>query len=33
MAKWIDLEMMAGPGGRERTREEFERLFGKAGFR
>ena len=32
MAKWIDLEMMAGPGGRERTREEFRRLFGKAGF-
>ena len=33
MAKWIDLEMMAGPGGRERTREEFQRLFEKAGFR
>jgi hypothetical protein len=33
MAKWIDLEMMAGPGGRERTREEFKRLFEKAGFR
>jgi O-methyltransferase len=33
MAKWIDLEMMAGPGGRERTREEFQRLFDKAGFR
>src|SRR5262245_5199100 len=33
LAKWIDLGMMAGPGGRERTREEFQRLFEKAGFR
>src|SRR5437870_1954504 len=33
LAKWIDLEMMAGPGGRERTHEEFQRLFEKAGFR
>ena len=33
LAKWIDLEMMAGPGGRERTRDEFQRLFEKAGFR
>jgi O-methyltransferase domain len=31
-AKWGDLEMMAGPGGRERTREEFEYLFKRAGF-
>ncbi len=33
LAKWIDLEMMAGPGGRERTREEFQGLFETAGFR
>jgi len=32
-AKWGDIEMMAGPGGRERTQEEFQRLFEKAGFR
>jgi hypothetical protein len=25
--------MMAGPGGRERTREEFQQLFEKAGLR
>jgi hypothetical protein len=33
MAKLIDLEMMAGPLGRERTSEEFQRLFERAGFR
>jgi hypothetical protein len=33
MAKWLDLEMMMLPGGRERTREEFAELFAQAGFR
>jgi O-methyltransferase domain/Dimerisation domain len=31
-AKWLDLEMMLLPGGRERTEEEFARLFHQAGF-
>jgi hypothetical protein len=31
-AKMIDLEMMMMPGGRERTADEFERLFARAGF-
>ena len=30
--KVIDLEMMAMPGGRERTAEEFRSLFARAGF-
>ena len=30
--KVIDLEMMAMPGGRERTAEEFRALFAQAGF-
>jgi hypothetical protein len=30
--KIIDLEMLAMPGGRERTAEEFEALFAEAGF-
>jgi len=30
--KVIDLEMLAMPGGKERTAEEFEALFAKAGF-
>ena len=32
-AKWLDLEMLLLPGGRERTEEEFARLFAQAGFR
>lgn len=32
-AKWLDLEMLLLPGGRERTEEEFARLFQLAGFR
>lgn len=31
--KLSDLNMLAGPGGRERTREEFAALFATAGFR
>lgn len=31
-AKWLDLEMLLLPGGRERTEEEFARLFERAGF-
>jgi hypothetical protein len=31
-AKFSDLNMMIGPGGRERTREEFAALFEGAGF-
>ena len=33
MAKIADIEMMALPGGRERTAEEFRALFAGAGFR
>jgi hypothetical protein len=32
-AKFSDLNMLVGPGGRERTREEFEALCATAGFR
>jgi hypothetical protein len=32
MGKLIDLEMLAMPGGRERTAEEFRQLFARAGF-
>ena len=32
-AKFSDLNMLVMPGGRERTREEFEALLGAAGFR
>lgn len=32
MAKWLDLEMLLLPGGRERTEEEFAGLFQKTGF-
>ncbi|MEO5323756.1 methyltransferase, partial [Mesorhizobium sp. CC13] len=32
-AKFADLNMLAVPGGQERTEEEFARLFGAAGFR
>jgi hypothetical protein len=33
LAKWIDIEMMVGPGGRERTEAEFRQLFNRAGMR
>ena len=32
-AKWLDLEMLLLPGGRERTEEDFAGLFEQAGFR
>ena len=32
-AKWMDLHMMAMPGGRERTEAEFAALFAKSGLR
>ena len=32
-AKFLDLTMLAIPGGKERTREEYEALFSAAGFR
>ena len=32
LAKWIDIEMLMLPGGRERTEEEFAKLCEKAGF-
>jgi hypothetical protein len=32
MGKLIDLEMLVLPGGRERTADEFGRLFARAGF-
>jgi hypothetical protein len=32
LAKFIDLEMLLMPGGRERTAEEFRALFARAGF-
>ena len=31
-SKWLDIEMLLMPGGRERTRAEWEALFAKAGF-
>ena len=33
LSKWLDLEMLLLPGGRERTEDEFNRLFAQAGFR
>ena len=33
LGKWADIEMLALPGGRERTEEEYRRLFADAGFR
>jgi hypothetical protein len=33
LAKWIDLEMLAMSGGRERTESEYAELFAKAGLR
>lgn len=32
-AKWLDLEMLAVPGGRERTETEYAALFRASGFR
>ena len=32
-AKFGDLNMLVGPGGRERTREEWTGLFATGGFR
>jgi len=32
MSKWLDLEMLLMPGGRERTRREWDALFARAGF-
>lgn len=32
-AKWMDLEMLVLPGGRERTEQEFRELLDKSGFR
>jgi len=32
-SKMLDINMLIGPGGRERTREEFTSLFGRAGLR
>jgi predicted transcriptional regulator len=32
-AKWLDLEMMLLPGGKERTEAEFAKLFEGAGFK
>ena len=33
LAKWIDMEMLLLPGGRERTADEFGKLFANNGFR
>jgi hypothetical protein len=33
LAKFIDIEMLALPGGRERNADEFRDLFARAGFR
>lgn len=33
VAKWLDMEMLMLPGGRERMQDEFGKLFEKAGFR
>ena len=32
-AKWIDIEMLVLPGGRERTEQEYRKLFADAGFK
>ena len=32
-SKWLDLNMMVGPGGRERTRPQFAALFAASGLR
>ncbi len=31
--KILDMMMLVGPGGQERTEEEYKALFGKAGLR
>lgn len=31
--KWVDIEMLVVAGARERTAQEYDRLFGQAGFR
>ena len=31
-AKWLDLQMLVGPGGQERTVSEYRELFAKSGF-
>ena len=31
-AKWLDLQMLVGPGGLERTAAEYRELLGKSGF-
>ena len=33
LGKWIDLEMLLLPGGKERTEQEYRALFAGAGFR
>jgi len=33
LGKFIDIEMLALPGGRERTAEEFAALFERSGFK
>jgi len=33
LAKWIDIEMLLLPGGRERTEQEYRDLFAGAGFK
>jgi hypothetical protein len=33
LAKWADIEMLALPGGKERTEAEYAELFSKCGFR
>ena len=32
LSKWLDLEMLLMPGGRERTEGEWHKLFARAGF-
>ena len=32
-AKWLDLNMLVLPGGRERTETEYRDMYAKAGFR
>jgi hypothetical protein len=32
LGKFIDLEMLVMPGGRERTADEFKALFARSGF-
>lgn len=32
LSKWLDLEMLLMPGGRERTESEWRKLFAQAGF-